>query len=51
MADPWAYCRGCGHVMLLHDVEDMDGGNPSCCVEGCNQRCGDTGSKPSGPDA
>lgn len=37
---PWKNCA-CGHLMLLHDVEDMDGSNPTCCVEGCNQQgCG-----------
>lgn len=36
----WDWCP-CGHPMLLHDVEDMDGSNPTCCVEGCDQRgCG-----------
>lgn len=33
----WAWCR-CGHPMLLHDVEDMDGGSPMCCVDGCDQK-------------
>ncbi|MCW2768518.1 MAG: hypothetical protein JWO11_4477 [Nocardioides sp.] len=36
-AGPWGLCL-CGHSMLLHDVEDMEGNNPSCCVEGCDQR-------------
>lgn len=33
---PWDWCR-CGHLMLLHDVEDMDGTRTTCCVEGCGQ--------------
>lgn len=38
---PWEACA-CGHLMLLHDVEDMDGSNPTCCVDGCSQQgCGD----------
>jgi hypothetical protein len=37
---PWEFCT-CGHSMLLHDVDDLDGGNPLCCVEGCDQSgCG-----------
>ncbi len=36
MKGPWEYCA-CGHLMLLHDVEDMDGTNPTCCVDGCDQ--------------
>jgi hypothetical protein len=36
-SDPWTLCP-CGHMMLLHDVEDLDGTNPTCCVEGCNQQ-------------
>jgi hypothetical protein len=34
---PWEICA-CGHPMLMHDVEDMDGTNPRCCVDGCDQR-------------
>lgn len=37
MTTAWSYCD-CGHPMLLHDVEDMDGSNPMCCVDGCDQR-------------
>ncbi len=37
-ANPWDWCR-CGHVFLLHDVEDFDGTNPTCCVEGCGGPC------------
>lgn len=33
----WDWCA-CGHPMLLHDVEEMDGSNPRCCAEGCDQR-------------
>lgn len=32
----WDWCR-CGHPMLLHDADDMDGTDPTCCVEGCDQ--------------
>ena len=35
---PWEWCP-CGHMFLLHDVEDMDGTNPTCCVEGCAGKC------------
>jgi hypothetical protein len=34
----WRACR-CGHVMLLHDVEDMAGTSPMCCVDGCAGQC------------
>lgn len=36
--NPWDRCP-CGHLMLLHDVEDVDGNNPTCCVEGCDRSC------------
>lgn len=35
---PWDWC-GCGHLFLLHDVEDFDGTNPTCCVDGCSGGC------------
>jgi hypothetical protein len=35
---------GCGHPMLLHDVEDMEGNDPRCCIGGCAQlECADSG--------
>ncbi len=37
MTDFWTWCQ-CGHLMLLHDVEDMDSSNPTCCVDGCTQQ-------------
>ncbi len=36
MRDPWQFCP-CGHLWLLHDVEDLNGTNPTCCVDGCDQ--------------
>ena len=41
MSDWWNLCP-CGHPNLLHDVDDMDGTNPTCCVDGCDQQgCGE----------
>jgi hypothetical protein len=35
--NPLAVCR-CGHVWMVHDVEEYSGDDSeTCCVEGCNQ--------------
>ncbi len=33
----WQYCP-CGHLWLVHDIEEYDGdGSDTCCAEGCDQ--------------
>jgi hypothetical protein len=31
----------CKHAGLFHDVEDMEGNHPTCCIDGCT--CGKAG--------
>lgn len=41
MSGEWWRCPNkppCPHPGLFHDVEDMEGNHPTCCIEGC--RCG-----------
>jgi hypothetical protein len=34
---PWRRCP-CSHLMMFHDVEDLDGTDPLCCVDDCDQQ-------------
>lgn len=30
----WEHCT-CGHSWAFHDVDDLEGSNPSCCYDTC----------------
>lgn len=45
----WTVCT-CGHMMLLHDVEDLAGTDPRCCADGCTGRCTPPTSQNPGPE-
>ena len=34
------YACACGHIMLFHDIQDLEQPLPVCCVDGCIGQCG-----------